>query len=294
VNRAGAEPQTCHAPAAMALVPCPPPRGPKVHGILGQVPALAPQPRHTDRPTGLEQRAWLFVAVWPYSANLYVEATRPQTSADWLGAHVGAIEAFGCAPRALVPDNCSTAVKKALRYDPQFNTSYAELAEYYCLAVLPARVRKPRDKGAVESGVLQAERAVLVGLRIAKFFSLADLNAAIQKAVATINAELFQKRDGCRDSVFEIEEKPVARPYQRGGTTTPTQRSALDPPGSVHRSRSRLLLGATLVGQRVDARLGANPVGIFQRAPSSPPIRAQPVATSGCLSRRIGRQKAAR
>jgi transposase len=51
----------------------------------------------TDRTTGLEQRAWLFVAVWPYSAKLYAEATRTQTSADWLGAHVRALEAFGCA-----------------------------------------------------------------------------------------------------------------------------------------------------------------------------------------------------
>jgi transposase len=74
-----------------------------------------------DPKTGLEHKAWIFVAVWPYSARLYAEATRTQTSADWLSAHVRALEAFGCAPRALVPDNCSTAVKKALRYDPQFS-----------------------------------------------------------------------------------------------------------------------------------------------------------------------------
>jgi transposase len=53
----------------------------------------------TDRTTGLDQRAWLFVAVWPYSAKMYVEATRTQTSPDWLSAHVRALEAFGCAPR---------------------------------------------------------------------------------------------------------------------------------------------------------------------------------------------------
>ena len=58
---------------------------------------------YTDRTTGLEQKAWLFVAVWPYSARIYVEATRTQTSTDWRGAHVRALEVFGCAPRALVP-----------------------------------------------------------------------------------------------------------------------------------------------------------------------------------------------
>ena len=103
----------------------------------------------TDPTTGTLQKAWLFVAIWPYSSRLYAEATRTQTSPDWLGAHVRALEAFNAAPRALVPDKCPTAVKKALRYDPQFNRAYAELAEHYALAVLPARVRKPRDKAQV-------------------------------------------------------------------------------------------------------------------------------------------------
>jgi transposase len=166
----------------------------------------------TDPTTGLEQKAWLFVAVWPYSSHLYAEATRTQTTPDWLAAHVRALEAVGAAPRALVPDNCTTAVKKALRYDPQFNRSYAELAEHYSLAVLPARVKKPRDKAAVENGVLIAERRVLGALRDHKFFSLAELNAAILKIVADINTEPFQKRDGSRQSVFDSEERPATQP----------------------------------------------------------------------------------
>ena len=221
----------------------------------------------TDRTTGLEQKAWLFVAVWPYSAKLYVEATRSQTSADWLSAHVRALEAFGCAPRALVPDNCSTAVKKALRYDPQFNRSYAELAEHYSLAVLPARVRKPRDKAAVENGVLQAERAVLGGLRNAKFFSLAELNTAIHQRVAAINAELFQKRDGSRDSVFEAEEKPFARalPARRYDYADWKIGARVHQDHHVEVARAYYSVHYTLIRQRVDVRLGAQTVEIFQR-----------------------------
>jgi len=221
----------------------------------------------TDRTTGLEQKAWLFVAVWPYSAKLYVEATRTQTSADWLSAHVRALEAFGCAPRSLVPDNCSTAVKKALRYDPQFNRSYAELAEHYSLAVLPARVRKPRDKAAVENGVLQAERAVLGGLRNAKFFSLAELNTAIHQRVAAINAELFQKRDGSRDSVFEAEEKPFARalPARRYDYADWKIGARVHQDHHVEVARAYYSVHYTLTRQRVDVRLGAQTVEIFQR-----------------------------
>ena len=166
----------------------------------------------TGPSTGLEQRAWLFVAVWPYSAKLYAEATRTQTSADWLSAHVRALEAFGCAPRALVPDNCTTAVRKALRYDPQFNRSCAELAEHYCLAVLPARVREPCDKAAVENPVLLAERAVFGGLRNRKFFSLAELNAAIHAVVAAIDAEPFQKRGARSKRSNSRASRAVNRP----------------------------------------------------------------------------------
>jgi hypothetical protein len=39
---------------------------------------------YTDPTTGIVQKAWIFVAVWPYSGLIYAEATRTQTSIDWL------------------------------------------------------------------------------------------------------------------------------------------------------------------------------------------------------------------
>jgi transposase len=220
-----------------------------------------------DPTTGIEQKAWLFVAVWPYSSRLYAEATRTQTSPDWLGAHVRALEAFNAAPRALVPDNCTTAVKKALRYDPQFNRSYAELAEHYSLAVLPARVKKPRDKAAVENGVLIAERRVLGGLRDRTFFSLAELNAAISQVVAEINAEPFQKRDGSRHSVFENEERPAtqALPRRRYEYAEWKIGARVHPDHHLEVGRAYYSVPYALIGQRVDARLAAHTVEIFLR-----------------------------
>lgn len=228
----------------------------------------AGDPAHySDPSSGEVHKAWLFVAVWPYSAYLYAEATRTQQSADWLGAHVRALEAFNALPRAIVPDNCTTAVKKALRYDPQMNRSYAEFAAHYALAVLPARVRRPRDKAAVENGVLIAERRVLGALRDRQFFSLAELNAAITQIVADINAEAFQKREGSRASVFEAEERPAARPlpvhrYEHAewkiGARVHTDHH-------IEVGRAYYSVHYSLVGQRVDARLSAHTVEIFQR-----------------------------
>jgi transposase len=221
----------------------------------------------TDPATGIEHKAWLFVAVWPYSGRLYMEATRTQACADWLAAHVRALECFGAVPRALVPDNCKTAITKARRYDPQFNRAYAELAAHYGLAVLPARVRRPRDKAAVESGVLHVERRVLGALRDSKFFSLAQLNAAITVIMQAINTEPFQKRDGSRHSVFESEERLATQPLpaRRYEYAEWKLGARVHQDHHVEVGRAYYSVHYTLVAQRVDVRLTAHTVEIFRR-----------------------------
>jgi len=87
--------------------------------------------------------------VWAFSSKMYSEATKSQDTKDWLEAHVNALEAFGCAPAAVVPDNCKTAVIRVCRYDPLKNREYCDFAERYSLAILPARAKKPRDKACV-------------------------------------------------------------------------------------------------------------------------------------------------
>lgn len=75
------------------------------------------------------------------------------------------------------------------------------MAEHYGVAILPARVRKPKDEAKVENAVLIAQRRILAALCDATFLSLAELNAAIEKIVAVMNAEPFQKREGSRNQV---------------------------------------------------------------------------------------------
>lgn len=61
-------------------------------------------------------------------------------------------------PQTVVPDNAKTAVSRACRYEPELNPTYHDWAVHYGVAVLPARVRKPRDKAKVEVGVQVVER----------------------------------------------------------------------------------------------------------------------------------------
>ena len=107
----------------------------------------------TDRFTGEDLKAYVFIATLPYSQYSYVEVFLDMKSANWLIAHIHAFEYFGGIPETLVPDNLKTGVTKTSRCEPILNEAYRELADYYCIVSVPSRVRKPKDKASVEGTV---------------------------------------------------------------------------------------------------------------------------------------------
>lgn len=112
----------------------------------------------------------------------------------------------------IVPDNLKQGVAKNTVEDLVINEQYRRMAEYYGCAIVPARPRRPRDKGAVEMGVRVIEQQAMAPLRNRLFASLAQLNAALLEKVREINARPFQKREGSRDEVFIRQEKPLLVP----------------------------------------------------------------------------------
>jgi transposase len=165
-----------------------------------------------DRQTGEVNPASLFVAVLGASSYTYAEATPTQELEPWIGAHVRTFEFLGGVPELLVPDNTRTAVNRACRYEPDLNPTYQEMALHYGVGVVPARVRKPRDKAKVEVGVQMAQRWIVAALRHRKFFSLGEVNAGIRDLLETLNQRPFKKRTGCRRTLFEQMDKPALRP----------------------------------------------------------------------------------
>jgi len=165
-----------------------------------------------DRRTGEIRAAQIFVAVLGASSYTYAEATWTQQLPDWIGAHVRTFEFLGGVSELLVPDNLRSGVCKAHRYEPDLNPTYADLASHYGVAVLPARVRKPRDKAKAEAGVLLVERWILAVLRHRTFFSLAELNREIARLLEQLNTRSFKKLPGSRRELFEQLERPALRP----------------------------------------------------------------------------------
>ena len=163
-----------------------------------------------DPNTGEAVEAKIFVGVLTYSQYAYVEAFPDEKTPSWINAHVHMFEYFGGVAKILVPDNTTTAVThKGGWYTQELNKTYRELAEHYGTAVIPARVRKPKDKPNVEGNVGHVSTWIVAALRNEQFFSFEELNASIRVKLENYNAAHFQKKDGSRKSLFEEEESPL-------------------------------------------------------------------------------------
>jgi transposase len=165
-----------------------------------------------DAATGEITKAQIFVATFGASNYTYACATARQTTVDWIGAQVQALEFYGGCPRLIVPDQTRALIKNPDWYDPRPNRLYDEFASHYGCALLAARPAHPRDKPKVENAVLVVERWILARLRNRRFFSLRELNEAIALLLVDLNQRAFKKLPGCRRSAFEQLDAPALQP----------------------------------------------------------------------------------
>ena len=122
---------------------------------------------------------------------------------DWAGGRVPIIDPM--------PDNLKAGITKPSRYEPGVNRTYQDLADHYGFVVLPARVRRPRDKAKVEAAVGIVSRFVLGKLRNRRFFSLIELNDAVRDCVKTINAKVMKHLKRSRNDLFASLDRPALK-----------------------------------------------------------------------------------
>jgi Integrase core domain len=113
--------------------------------------------------------ALVFTAV--YSRYCYVFLTFSQTTLAVIAGCEAAWAFFGGMFPVLIPDNMKPVVYAADRLEPRWNREWLEYAQARGLAVDPARVRSPQDKGRVESGVKFVQVSFFAG---EQFLDLAD------------------------------------------------------------------------------------------------------------------------
>lgn len=153
----------------------------------------------------------VLVVVLPHSQYTFAIALPSQRVGDFIAGLNAAFMYLGCLPKVILSDNLKSYVIKADRYDPHFNDLCVQLAAHYQLDLDATRAGKPKDKASVENMVSTTYRRVYAPLRKEIFYSIEQLNAAISKQLIIHNQSPYQKKEGCRQSVFEQHEKPVMR-----------------------------------------------------------------------------------
>ncbi|MDY7540985.1 IS21 family transposase [Cryobacterium sp. 5B3] len=164
-----------------------------------------------DAVTGETTKAVLFVAVLPFSGLMFCCAFIDMKSPAWLDAHVQAFAFFGGVPQIIVPDNPTTATNRSHPGDAErvVNARYQQLADHYQCAIVPARVKKPRDKASAENAVNVVNKRVIGYLEDDVFTTLAELNDAIVERVREINHDIRRADGSTRWERFDAEERKL-------------------------------------------------------------------------------------
>lgn len=119
---------------------------------------------------------------------------------------------LGAVPKSIVCDNMKTAVVKSDRYEPILNELLLDWANYYGINVLPTRVRKPKDKARVEGGVNHLYSQVYGRIRDETFYSLEQLNQALERLCTQFNDRVMKSYGSSRQAIFLRDEIAHMKP----------------------------------------------------------------------------------
>lgn len=178
-----------------------------------------PTMHYIDRDTGEIIKVYLFVGTLPYSQYTYVEPCLNMKMNTFIGCHVNMYEYFGGVPTRTICDNLKTGVVSHPKSGEIILTAdYEALGYHYMTAIMPAQVRKPKQKPSVEGNIGKLATAIIAKCRNMTFYSFAELKLAVSEKLKDFNRQPFQKREGSRYEVWQ-EERPYlkdlpALPYE--------------------------------------------------------------------------------
>jgi len=116
---------------------------------------------------GKVARAYAFNMRLSYSRLDYYEIVFDQKVETFIKCHINAFKYFKGVPKQVKIDNLKSAIIEASFYEPIYQNFYATLAAYYDFTIVPCRVRKPQEKGKVESGIKYIQNNFFAGRNFA-------------------------------------------------------------------------------------------------------------------------------
>jgi len=131
-------------------------------------------------------------------------------------------------------------------------------------AIVPTRVRKPKDKSAAEASVDYAETWIIAALRDRKFFTVQEAQEATAEKLEEFNTREFRVRTGCRRSAYLEEEKAYMLPLP-AIPFEPAVWSVAKVPNDycISDGRNKYSVPYNLIGEKVDIRVTKNVVEVY-------------------------------
>ena len=199
--------------------------------------------------------------------------------------HVGALAAIGGVPKAVVCDNLKAGVTKALCYEPGVNRTYQDLATHYGFAILPTRVRKPRDKAKVEVAVQIVQRFVLDDCATGASSHSTILISRSMVRRRSQREDHAQARQSRRELLETIERPALkalpAEPYRNAEW----RRARVAPDYHVEIAGHFYSVPSRLIREVVEARITDTTIEISIAARALPAMRSLPCGTGTPRSR---------
>ncbi len=137
------------------------------------------------------------------------------------------------------------------------------MAEHYGTAIIPCRVRKPKDKAHAEGTVGIISTYILAAIRNQQFLSLTELNESIKERLEFFNNKPFQKEEGSRFTAF-LEEKLFLLPLpQRQFELSKWKIATVGPNYHISIDNQNYSVPYEYIKHKVDVRITKNVIEVF-------------------------------
>jgi len=153
---------------------------------------------------GKKRKTWVFNMRLSYSRLDYYEVVYDQRVETFVRCHINAFTYFGGIPKYVKIDNLKAAILQANFYEPIYQELYKNFAHHYGFHPLPCRVRRPNDKGKVESGIKYVKCNFFQGRR---FTGEEDVRERLFKWYTKANQRIHGTTRKVPQELFEKEEK---------------------------------------------------------------------------------------
>lgn len=114
---------------------------------------------------GKPVKVWVFSMILSHSRYAYYRLVTTQKISAFIECHYKAFEYFGGVPKTVKLDNLKSGVITPDFYEPVLQEQYAAFLAYYNCAPIACRVRRPQDKGKIESSIKYVKNNFLKNFR---------------------------------------------------------------------------------------------------------------------------------